>query len=146
MRKRLALHWLTRMICLPSDYSAATQSMALLLLLQDSARGTNTRTIRLVIVTLSFHRHSFRPSQRAGCCAGHPLDFQHTLATPHRHVCQFGGHSPAARTHPSPRASRTTFSPGEWCTLAPPGPPPLISHPACKPLGPLRKTKTKQGG
>ena len=37
--------------------------------------------------------------QRAGCCAGHPLDCQHPIATPHRHACQFGGHTPAAQPH-----------------------------------------------
>jgi hypothetical protein len=37
--------------------------------------------------------------QRAGCCAGHPLDFQHTLNILHHHACRFGGHSPAAQMH-----------------------------------------------
>jgi hypothetical protein len=64
--------------------------------------------------------------QRAGCCAGHPLNFQLTLATPHRHACQFGGNTPVAHTHtrahPNPRASSTKFRLGEWCT-----PPPLSS-------------------
>jgi len=36
-----------------------------------------------------------------------------------------------ARAHTSPRASRTTFSPGEWCTLAPP-PPSSRAQSACR--------------
>jgi len=46
------------------------------------------------------------------------------------------------RAHPNPRAPRTTFSPGEWCALAPP---PLASRPVCAPLGSSRKIQTKQG-
>ena len=49
-----------------------------------------------------------------------------------------------ARAHTSPRASRTIFSPGEWCTLAPP-PPCLALRHTCAPPGPLWKTQTKQG-
>jgi len=47
-----------------------------------------------------------------------------------------------ARAHPNPCASRMIFGPGEWCTLAPP---PLASRHVCAPLGPSRKTQTKQG-
>jgi len=81
--------------------------------------------------------------QRAGCCARHPLDFQHTLATPHRHACRFGGHTPHAQphahAHTQPLVHRARLSVWES------GAPPLISRPACKPLGPSRKTQTKQG-
>ena len=38
------------------------------------------------------------PEQQAGCCTGYPLNFQHTLATPQRHACQFRGHPPPTRS------------------------------------------------
>jgi len=81
--------------------------------------------------------------QRAGCCAGHPLNFK--LAA--RHAFLPRGHSPAVQTHSHARTQtlvhRARLSVRE--SGAPWHLPPLISRPVCTPLGPSRKTQTKQG-